>query len=79
VKKAQCGRLDGAAKEKRAFLQSVGQVCHEHLADIVSHRAIQDEAERAFGIVLTDKYDSSLKERTAELAAVQQQLAFKRC
>src|ERR1041385_1140049 len=79
VKETERGRLNRTAEVKRKLLQCVRQVRYDHFAHIAAGRAIQDEAESAFGVMLADQEDCSLKKRTAQLTAVEQQLSFQEC
>src|SRR5277367_1243887 len=78
VQKTQRGGLHRAAEKERRFLERVGQVGGDHLADGLAERAVEDEAERAIGIMLADENYGVLKKRAAQIAAVQQQFAFEK-
>ena len=76
VQKAQRGRLDRAAQIQRATFKRLRQIRDDHVAHLVARRAVEHQAERAFGIMLADNHHCALKERAAQLPAVEQQLAF---
>jgi len=76
VQKTEGGELDRATEKKGLVAQLLGKIRDDHVAQFVAARAVKDEAESAFAIVLADKNDGALKERTAQLPAIQQQLAF---
>src|ERR1019366_339477 len=78
VQKTQRGGLHRPAEIQRRFLECVGQIGDDHFADGLAERTVEDETERAFGIVLADEDDGALEERTAKLSAVEQQLAFEK-
>ena len=77
-RKLNARRLHRPAEEQRRFPERVGQVGHEHLADLVAGGAVQHQAERALGVVLADENDRAVKKRAAQTAAVQQQSAFEK-
>jgi hypothetical protein len=76
MQKAEGGKLDGTAKEKRLVLELFREVGDDHFAQLVAAGTVQDEAESAFGVMLADEENGALEERTGQLPAVQQQLAF---
>lgn len=76
VQKTQSSGLDGATEEKRLFFERVGQIGDDHFANFISAAAIEDEPERAFGIVFANEDNRVMEKRAVELPAVEQQLSF---
>jgi hypothetical protein len=76
VEKTQRGGLNRSTQIKWAALEDVRQVGNEHLPGVVPRRTVKHQAEGAFGIMLTDEYDRSLEKGSAQLAAIEQQLAL---
>src|SRR5882724_12275499 len=78
MQEAQGAGLHRAADVEGKFLERLGQVSHDHLANLAAGTPVEHEAESAFGIVLADEDDGALEKRAAQLPAVQQQLAFQK-
>lgn len=76
VEVAEGAGLDGAADEKWQFFNGVRQIGDERFADFVFARLREDQSESALGVVGADQNDGPMKNRPAQLAAIQQQLAF---
>src|SRR5712691_6016249 len=73
---AQRGRLNRSSEVQRAGFKSIGQVSNDGFTDIGAAAAVEHQTEGALSIVLANEDYGSLKERAAQLAAVQEQLAF---
>src|SRR5438874_190910 len=78
VKIAQRLRLNGPAEIKRFFFEHIGQVGGQSVPYLVVGGTIEDEAESAIGVVLTDEDDCAVKERAAKFPVVQDQLSLQR-
>src|SRR6476659_850115 len=76
MQKAQGGRLDRTAEVKRTTFEGVREVRHDHLADVIPCRTIQDETEGAFRVMLADENHRALEEAPPQLSAIEQQLSF---
>jgi hypothetical protein len=49
------------AEEQRGLPERVGQVHHEHLADLAPGGAVQHQAEGAFGVVLANQNNRAVE------------------
>ena len=56
------------------MLDAFAHIFHQHIADLHVRRTVENESESAFSIVVADEHHRTVEERTAQLAAIQQQL-----
>ena len=75
VQIAQRRRLHRAAQKQRRGFDPFRQIGDDEFAHGLAERTVENQAERAFRIVLADEDDGALKIGAAELAAVEKQLA----
>src|SRR5438445_1723933 len=78
VQIAERRRLNGSAQIERLFPERIRHVRHDHIADVFSAGTVQHQPQGALRIMLADQDDGAMKKRTAQFAAVEQQLAFQR-
>ena len=78
VKETEGAGLDRAAEVEGRIPEGIGQVGHDHLANLASERAVEHQAEGAIGVVLADEDDRALEKRAAQLPAIQQELALQK-
>src|SRR5712692_1362771 len=76
VQKAQRLRLDRAAQIEGFLLEGLRQFGDQGVADFVGRGAVQDEAERAFLVVLADEDHGAMEEGAVQFALVEDQLPF---
>src|SRR6266853_479398 len=76
VQKAQSRRLHRSAEIKGTTFKLLRQVGDDHFTDVVARAAVKHQAEGSFSVMLANQHHRALEERAAQLAAVQEQLAF---
>jgi hypothetical protein len=79
MQKAQRRGLHRPAQVERTAFELLRQVSHNHLAGVAARGPVQHQSERPFGVMLANQHHRPLKERPAQLPAIQQQLAFHEC
>src|SRR5438034_6724276 len=78
MQKTQCLGLHRAAQVKGLAFDMLGQIRDQRVGDFVPTRSIQNQPECAIRVMLANQNNGPMKERSAELASVQQQLTFER-
>jgi hypothetical protein len=76
MEKAEDAGLDRAANVKGLLLEGLGQIGDDGVADLAAGRAIENQAQRAGGIVLADEDDGAMEEGAVEFPAIEKQAAL---
>ena len=64
VEIAEGGKLHRAAEVKGLLFELLGDIGHDHFAEAGAAGPVEDEAERAFGVMLANEHHRALKKRS---------------
>jgi hypothetical protein len=74
MEKAQDAGLNGAAQVNGLLFERVGQIGHDHVADVAASRVVEDQPESALGVVLANQDDGAMEKGAVQFSAIQKQL-----